>query len=265
MSGMPPETAKPSPILAGNLRALGRIRHGFFTRAGGVSEGIYAGLNVGLGSNDDRDRVLENRRRVATALGHDGSQISTPFQIHSADALVIDAPLKDPPPKCDALVTAKSGVVIGVLAADCTPVLFADAEAGIIGAAHAGWRGALGGVLEATVARMVECGAVRDRITCAIGPTISQSAYEVGPEFEAEFVSQNPDFKEFFKVTAAGERPFFDLPGFVRSRLKASGLSEIEDVAICTYENESELFSYRRTTHRQEVDYGRQISAIVLI
>lgn len=255
----------PKPIRAENLAALSGIAHGFFTRAGGVSEGIYAGLNVGLGSKDDRDKVRENRRRVAVALGLPGRPISTPFQVHSADARIIDAPLPEPSPKCDALVTATPGVVIGVLAADCTPVLFADAEARVVGAAHAGWRGALGGIIEATIARMVDCGAEVGRVRAAIGPTISQRAYEVGPEFEAEFLEKDPEFSKFFSRNAESGRPHFDLPGFVAGRLEAAGIAALDDIGRCTYDNESELFSFRRTTHRQEPDYGRQISAIVLI
>lgn len=254
----------PAPILSDPLSAIGGIRHGFFTREGGVSEGIYAGLNVGLGSRDDRDAVMENRRRVAAHLGCDGAPLTTLHQIHSATALTIDAPVTGAPPEADGVVTATPGVMIGALAADCTPVLFADPHARVVGAAHAGWRGAIGGVLEATVREMERAGADRTRIVAAIGPTISQPNYEVGPEFKAQFLAASPSHERHFTTPAGSDRPHFDLPGFVAALLDDLGLGAVTRHSPCTYENESQLFSYRRATHRQEPDYGRQISAIMV-
>lgn len=253
-----------TPIRAANLAPLDGITHGFFTREGGVSEGIYAGLNVGLGSDDARDAVMENRARVASALGHPGAPLNTLHQVHSASAVAIDTPLGAAPPKADGIVTATPGLIIGALAADCTPVLFADANAGIIGAAHAGWRGAVGGVLEATITSMIEMGATRSGIHAAVGPTIMQPSYEVGPEFEDNVRAQAPNSAGFFKRFAGREKPHFDLPGFVCARLAAAELASVTNNVICTYANEARLFSYRRATHRAQTDYGRQISAIVL-
>lgn len=255
--------SQPGPLYANNLAGLNGIRHGFFTRKGGVSTGIYEGLNVGLGSDDDRTAVLENRRRVAQALGHGNSPLNTLYQVHSPDAVVIDATLSEPV-RADALVTKTPGVVIGALAADCTPVLFADAEAGVIGAAHAGWRGAKAGVLESTINAMLTAGARREAIHAAVGPTISQANYEVGPEFKDAFLAEAPQTARFFVEPGPGKRAHFDLPGFVMAKLEAAGLASVARQAPCTYENESLLFSYRRSRHRSEADYGRQISAIVL-
>jgi YfiH family protein len=252
------------------IAALPGIRHGFFTREGGVSTGIYASLNVGLGSDDDKTAVRENRRRVAAHLGatFQGAplaDVATNYQVHGATARIIDRPDQDGQrPEADAIVTATPGVAIGALTADCTPVLFADAEAGVVAAAHAGWRGAVSGILEATVEAMESLGARRSNIRAAVGPTISQSAYEVGPEFEAQFVAQSSDNARFFTTPPGRDRAHFDLPGFCRDRLASLGLAAAEDLAICTYADESLLFSYRRKTHRKQTDYGRQISAIVL-
>lgn len=254
----------PVPILADSLVALDGVRHGFFTRDGGVSSGIYAGLNVGLGSDDDRDAVMENRSRVAKHLGLDGATLTTLHQVHSADALIIDAPFEGAPPRADALVTKTPGLIIGALAADCTPVLFADPQAMVVAAAHAGWRGAVNGVLQAAVDAMEEIGARRERIVAAIGPTISQANYEVGPEFEAQFLAQSPGNARFFAIPNAKTRAHFDLPGFVEATLGGLGLAHVERQTPCTYDKEQKLFSYRRATHRQEPDYGRQISAIVV-
>lgn len=251
------------PIVADNL-SVGSIRHGFFTRDGGLSTGIYAGLNCGVGSRDDTALVLENRARVARALGAKSTDIVTLYQVHSADALAVDGPVdRNALPKADAVVTRTRGLAIGVLTADCTPVLLADSEAGVVGAAHAGWRGAASGVLEAAVAAMEELGAERGRIAAAVGPTISQAAYEVGADFEAELAAADVESAEFFAKGARG-KSHFDLPGYVVHRLRRAGLADIERQTLCTYEHESRLFSYRRATHRQEPDYGRQISAIVV-
>lgn len=260
----------PRPITASNLTALPGIRHGFFTRDGGVSTGIYASLNCGLGSSDDRDAVLENRARVARHLGSPRGEVVTVHQCHSAVAVVVEGPLpRDGLPKADAIVTRTPGLVIGALAADCTPVLFADPHARVVAAAHAGWRGAVDGVLEATIATMLSQGAERRRIQAAIGPCINQAAYEVGAEFEADFVARDPANTRFFARSTPEARPHFDLPGYVAARLSAAGLASVELRSECTRttsngHGESKFFSYRGAQHRGEADYGRQISAIVV-
>ena len=252
------------PILSPALDLPG-IRHGFFTRDGGTSDGLYAGLNCGLGSNDDAARVLENRARVARHLGGARPEVLTVYQIHSGTAVRADGPIpRDALPKADAVVTTVPGLVIGILTADCTPVLFADPDAKVVGAAHAGWRGAAAGIVEATVAEMEKAGARRNRIRAAIGPTISQAAYEVGPEFETELLALDPANRDFFTSPPPGEKSRFDLPGFVARRLNQLGLAAVDRQSPCTYADESNFFSFRRTTHRSEADYGRQISAIVV-
>lgn len=253
------------PIQAQCLSELPGIRHGFFTRAGGVSEGLYAGLNCGPGSSDVAARVAENRARVAAHLGARHRDVVTLYQVHGKDACTISAPVVgDGRPKADAVVTSTSGLAVGVLTADCAPVLFADAEAGIVAAAHAGWRGAVAGILEATIAEMERQGASRARIRAAIGPSINQDSYEVGPEFEAELIKSCPNNTRFFTRDSAGGRARFDLPGYVESRLCAAGVEAVERQTLCTYANESLFFSFRRSQHRKEADYGRQISAIVV-
>ncbi len=254
-----------SPIEAENLKNLPGIRHGFFTRQGGVSSGIYAGLNCGLGSHDESTLVIENRRRVAAHLGADHGGVVTLYQVHGAAALTVTGLVpREGLPKADAVVTATPKLAIGILTADCTPVLFADATAGVVGAAHAGWRGAVSGILESTIAEMERLGARRDRIRAAVGPTISQEAYEVGPEFEAEVVALDAANARYFRIPQPGARAHFDLPGFVAARLRASGVGSIELAAPCTRANESNFFSYRRSQSLKEADYGRQISAIVV-
>ncbi len=256
----------PKPITADCLADIRGIEHGFFTREGGVSEGIYASLNCGIGSQDHRGRVLENRERVARHLGTRGERLLTCYQVHSADAVIVTEPWTLATiPKADGLVTNLPGLALGALAADCAPVLFCDPEARVIGAAHAGWKGALGGILESTIATMTGIGAKRNRIRAVLGPCIGAQSYEVGPEFEVTFIAANPDYARFFRRPAADARPMFDLPGFILERLGAAGLDTVESVSECTYRNETQLFSYRRTTHRRETDYGRQISAIVLL
>ena len=254
-----------SDVLADALSGPARISHGFFTRAGGVSAGLYGSLNCGIGSKDERANVLENLARVARRLGTDADRLLTCHQIHSATALYVDRPwTPDARPKADALVTRVPGLAIGALAADCTPVLFADPAAGVIGAAHAGWKGALAGILESALEVMEQAGARRANIIAVVGPCISQRAYEVGPEFEAAFVAVNQSYARYFSKPAPDARAHFDLPGFVGDRLRSAGAGRVEDLAQCTYSNPNRFFSFRRTTHAREADYGRQISAIML-
>ncbi len=255
----------PSPLMADNLADLAGIQHGFFTRQGGVSKGIYASLNCGLGSRDTPQAVIANRGRVALDLGALMPTVLTPYQIHSADALVVGGPFPPgDPPRADALVTQTPGLAIGILTADCGPVLFADPQARVVAAAHAGWRGAIQGILEATIVAMESLGARRSRIHTALGPCISQPNYEVGKEFQDRFIAHNPSYARFFKTQLNATRPRFDLPGFILSDLAARGLASIASEAHCTYANESKFFSYRRSTHRSEADYGREISAILV-
>jgi purine-nucleoside/S-methyl-5'-thioadenosine phosphorylase / adenosine deaminase len=247
------------------LRAPG-VAHGFFTRHGGVSQGLYASLNGGVGSRDDPDSVGENRRRMAEALGIAPARLLIPYQTHSADALAVAAPW--PPearPRCDALVTATRGLGLGVTGADCGIVLFAAPAAGVIGAAHAGWRGALGGVLEATIAAMEGLGARRAEIVAVLGPTIAQRSYEVGPEFVATFAAADPEAGWFFAPSGDAGRSRFDLPGFIGARLARAGVAQFEDLGLDTYGDEARFFSYRRATHRGEADYGRLVAAIALV
>lgn len=256
---------RPNPIEATNLKALPDIRHGFFTREGGVSTGIYAGLNCGRGSDDDGMAVAENRTRVIRHLGATSSDIATPYQVHGATAIAVTGPLdRNNLPKADGIVTNVPGLAVGIVTADCGPVLFADPEAKIVAAAHAGWRGAVDGIIEATVAQMVTIGAKREHIHAVVGPCIHQAAYEVGPEFEAAFIARNPDFRQFFATPAETRRARFDLPGFIAHKLRGCGLATVEPSSLCTNQTESLFFSYRRTTARREPDYGRQISAIVV-
>lgn len=246
------------------LEALPGIRHGFFTRQGGVSEGIYGSLNCGLGSNDDRSQVIINRDRVAGHLGARAGSVVTVYQIHSATALVIDKPFEGAVPKADALVTGTPGVVVAALAADCTPVLFADPKAGVVAAAHAGWRGAVAGIVESTVAAMETLGATRSDIIAAIGPCIHQPNYEVGPDLMAQFVAADPAHSRYFIVPTGKSKAHFDLPGFVADRVATAGIVRFDLSPRCTYADPALFYSYRRTTHRGEPDYGRQISAIVV-
>lgn len=240
------------------------VRHGFFTREGGVSSGIYASLNSGTGSQDLRERVLENRARIASAINVAAENLITPYQIHSPNVVVASQPWQPGEgPRADAIVSTTKNLAIGVLTADCTPVLFADPEAGIIAAAHAGWRGALDGVLEATVKAMTALGASNDSIYVAIGPTISQQSYEVGNDFRDKFLERDNHSARYF-IDGPEKRPHFDLPGYVAARLKGAGMRHIQDLGLCTYRDETRFFSYRRTTHRGEADYGRQISVITM-
>ncbi len=241
--------------------ALRGTRHGYFGREGGVSAGAYASLNAGTGSGDDPAAVAENRRRIAAAFGVAPSNLVGVHQVHSPNAVFIDGPWVSGRPHADALVTTTQGLVLTVLTADCAPVLLADVQAGVIGAAHAGWKGALGGVLEATVALMRQHGA--GRIAAAIGPCIHQSSYEVGPEFEERFVGADPAYARFFEA-GRGDRRLFDLPGFCAFRLETAGAGAVETLALDTYADPTRLHSHRRSIHEKLGDYGRNCAAIAL-
>ncbi len=241
---------------------LDGVTHGFFGRKGGASSGVFAGLNCGYGSSDQHEVVSINRARVADAMALDPTQMAGVHQVHSADVIVVEAPLA-PQLKADALVTATPGVGLTILTADCQPVLFADRKAGVIGAAHAGWKGALNGVLENTVAQMEALGARAADITAVIGPCISQRAYEVGPEFMDQFTAKDPKFDRFF-VAGEGDRLHFDLPGFGLHKLQTSGVSTARWTHNCTYADPERFFSYRRSVHQKEADYGRLIATIRL-
>ncbi len=252
-------------LCASSLAAIGGVAHGFFTRQGGVSTGIFASLNCGPGSGDELANVTENRARVAEILGAKPTHLLTVSQRHSAAAVTAKAPWSGGKvPEADAIVTATPGLAIGVLTADCAPVLLCDGEARVIGAAHAGWRGALSGIIEATVKAMQKLGAKPERTVAAIGPAISQKAYEVGADYRDKFVAEEPQSAPFFAIDEGSGEPHFDLPGYVAERLKRAGVGTITDLGVCTYCEESRLFSYRRSQHHGETDYGRQISAILL-
>ena len=238
------------------------LSHGFFTRKGGASSGIFQGLNCGPGSSDLTDAVAINRARVAAALDVPPDYLQTVHQIHSADVVTLTAPLEIRP-RADAMVTATPGIALGILTADCQPVLFADMTTSVIGAAHAGWRGVKDGVLEATLDAMEALGATRANINAVIGPCISQAAYEVGPEFVESFLDDDPDHARFF-AGGKGDRALFDLPAFGLARLRAAGVGHAEWTRHCTYSDPERFFSYRRTTHLSEADYGRLISVIRL-
>ena len=259
MQDLPLPTPIESPLLS--QAAGARIRHGFFTRQGGVSEGIYAGLNVGVGSDDDRDRVMENRARVAQWFGLPVEKLATVHQVHSPDVRVVDETYAGERPKVDAMVTAVPGVVLGVLSADCGPILFADGTSNIVGAAHAGWKGALTGVLEATIDAMISLGATRENITAVLGPSIGPASYEVGPEFVERFLGVDPSYQAFFRPSAKPGHAMFDLPSLTISRLRAAGVTA-GSLDLDTYPDAERFYSYRRTTHAGEPDYGRQVSAI---
>jgi polyphenol oxidase len=252
-----------SPLLDAAAEGSG-IRHGFFSREGGVSDGIYRGLNVGLGSDDDPSNVLENRARVAAWFGLGPDRLATLHQIHSADVHVATTDNPGERPKCDGVVTRQPGLILGVLTADCGPILFCDAENGVIGAAHAGWRGAFDGVLENTIARMEELGADRSKIVACLGPSISQDNYEVGPEFIGRALTADKANERWFVPSVRGGHAMFDLRGMTIHRLEKAGIRAAM-IDACTYADEEAWFSYRRTTHRGEPDYGRQISAIAIM
>lgn len=248
------------------LAGASGIRHGFFGRQGGVSQGIFSSLNCGYGSGDDPDLVRENRTRVGKHIGVGHDDVLSVYQIHSPEAVVVENRwIRGEQPKADAMVTREPGLALSILTADCAPVLFAEAEARVIGAAHAGWKGALTGVTEAAVAAMERLGARRNRIVASVGPCISQPSYEVGEEFRARFIEAEEDNAHFFGIGRRAGHWQFDLPGYVRSRLSKMGLKSVNTVARCTYAEADDYFSFRRTTHRGESDYGRNLSAIVLM
>jgi polyphenol oxidase len=251
-------------VEAASLSLTG-IRHAFFTRAGGVSGGLYESLNGGTGSQDEAGNVSQNRARMAAALGVEPHRLLTAYQIHSPTVVVAQTPWgHDERPRADAIVTRLRALAIGVTTADCGPVLFADPHARVIGAAHAGWRGALSGVIEATVAAMEELGAARRHIRAAIGPMIRQSNYEVGPDLIARFAAEDRASSRSFAPAARAGHAQFDLAGYVAARLERAGVGTIEDVRLCTYGEADRFFSYRRATHRGEGDYGRHVNAIAL-
>lgn len=254
----------PEPLRSRALTAPG-IRHGFFGRTGGVSEGLYDSLNCGFGSNDAREAVAENRLRAATSLGGAAEMLVTGYQVHGRDVAHVETPWKPgEAPRVDGLVATKPGIVLGVLAADCAPVLFADPEARVVGAAHAGWRGAVGGVLEATVEAMVRLGARASAIRAAVGPCIGKDSYEVGTEFPAPFLAEAEANRDFFRPASRSGHFMFDLAGYVGRRLERLGLGAVERLERDTCAEAASFFSYRRSCLRGEADFGRGLSAITL-
>ncbi len=254
---------RPAPVQSPLLDNLATARHGFFTRTGGISDGIYRGLNVGLGSSDEQSKVAENRARVAEWFGVPSTRLATVHQFHSPDVIHVGRDHRGERPKADAMVTNEPGVILGILTADCGPVLFLDPENRVAGAAHAGWKGALGGVLESTIEAMEALGAQRNNMRAVLGPSISAENYEVGPEFVERFLAHDPTYERFFSPSAKADHAMFDLPALTMLRLANAGVRS-EKTGECTYADEDRFFSYRRTTHRGEPDYGRQISAIML-
>lgn len=250
-----------SPLLGG----LAGVEHGFFTRRGGVSRDLYDSLNVGAGSRDEPAAVTENRRRAAGAFGLEAQALVTAYQVHSARAVAVDGPWPGAPPQADGLVTDRPGLMLGALAADCAPVLIADATARVIGAAHAGWRGALGGVVESTIEAMIALGAERARLVAAVGPCIGPASYEVGLEFLERFEAADPGHARFFAPGEGPQKRQFDLPAFVLARLAAAGVAQAEWIGADTCALEEAFFSNRRAVRRGEGDYGRLLSAIALI
>ena len=239
------------------------IRHAFFTRGGGVSEGVYATLNGGVGSRDDAAAVHDNRARMAAIMGVAADHLLVPYQIHSAQCDVVDAPFAERP-RCDALASATPGLALGVTGADCGMLLFCDPQARVIGAAHSGWKGALNDIIDATLVAMESLGAQRAATHVALGPMIGPKSYEVGAEFRARFVEQDAAHAHFFVPSVKADHSMFDLPGFITMRAHNAGVASFENLALDTYPDEARFFSYRRCTHRGEADYGRLVSAIVL-
>lgn len=252
-------------LTSASLAALPGVRHGFFTREGGVSAGPYASLNCGLGSGDDLDRVAENRTRALARLGLPGDRLATAYQVHSNRAALAEAPWPvSKRPRVDALVTRTAGLALGVLTADCAPVLLADRDAGVVAATHAGWRGAHDGVLEATLAAMQRLGARAAATLAAVGPAIEQPSYEVGPEFPAPFLDQDPANDDFFEAAPRAGHFLFDLKGYVVRRLVRAGVGQVDSLAVDTCADDARFFSYRRACLNGEPAYGRLLSAISL-
>jgi polyphenol oxidase len=252
-------------LIRSEILSLTGVSHAFFTRAGGISAGLYGSLNGGIGSRDAVENVTENRARMAAVLGVEPHRFLTAYQVHSPDVVVAEAPWTlDARPKADAVVTRMRSLAIGITTADCGPVLFAEPQAGVIGAAHAGWRGALSGVLEATVEAMARLGARRDLIRAALGPMIRQQNYEVGPDLIARFAGEDEASHRFFATAARDGHALFDLAGYIRARLGRAGVDRFEDIGLCTYADPESFFSFRRATHRTEPDYGRHVNAIAL-
>lgn len=252
------------PFMVSPLLDQPGLSHGFFSRDGGVSAPPYATLNTGPGSDDRPENIAENRRRCATALGVDPDRLLTGHQVHSPDVCAVEGPWENGPEKVDGLVTKTPGLALGILAADCMPFLFADPEAGIIGSAHAGWRGALAGVLENTVAAMIKLGARADRIRAAAGPCLRQPNFEVGLDLLEAFTNKHPEAERFFAPGASPDKRWLDLVGFGRWRLEESGVTQIDDIGLCTLSDPDRFFSYRAMRRRGEADYGRNLSAIAL-
>lgn len=246
--------------------ALAEIRHGFFTRQGGVSDGAYTSLNGGIGSHDDASHVAENRARMAAAVGVEPGRFVTAYQIHSPNVVIAEeAWTPQARPRADAIVTRIRGLAIGVTTADCGPILLADPRARVIGAAHAGWRGALAGVVEATVDAMEQLGAARGQIRAVLGPMIRQANYEVGPDLISRFAAADPASGAFFAAASRDGHAMFDLAGYIAARLARAGIAEVKDLGLCTYADPARFFSFRRATHRAEADYGRHVNAIALV
>ncbi len=255
-----------TPVLSAANLALPGVGHAFFTRQGGVSEGVYTSLNGGVGSRDTPENVAENRARMATRLGVAHERLLVPFQIHSADALIVSEPwAPDARPRCDGLVTREKNLALGVTGADCGMLLFADANARVIGACHAGWKGALTGMIDATISAMESLGAQRAHIHVALGPAIGASSYEVGPEFSARFLETDPGYARYFTPSTRTDHAMFNLPGFISARVAALGVASFENLGVDTYAEEARCYSYRRSVHRNEPDYGRLVSAITLV
>jgi YfiH family protein len=252
-------------IQAGLLNEIAGVAHGFFTREGGTSAGLFSSLNCGFGSGDDVDTVARNRALVAGSIGVEPDRLLTLYQEHSPRVIIVSKPWRrESAPLADAMVTNEPGIALGALTADCAPVIFADGRARIIAIAHAGWKGALNGVTDTTIRAMEELGADRASIIAAIGPAISGVVYEVGPEFHSRFLEADPANEAFFRSGAKPQHWLFDLPSYLLARLRRSGIGRAEDLALCTYRDERRFFSYRRATHREESHYGRLISAVAI-
>jgi polyphenol oxidase len=252
-------------IQAGLLNEIAGVTHGFFTREGGTSQGLFSSLNCGFGSGDDLEIVARNRALVAGSMGVEPDRLLTLYQEHSPRVITVSETWRrESAPLADAMVTKERGIALGALTADCAPVIFADGRARIVGIAHAGWKGALNGVTDATIRAMEKLGADRAAIVAAIGPAISGAVYEVGPEFHGRFLEADPANEAFFRPAPEPQHWLFDLPNYLLARLRRSGIGRAEDLALCTYDDEQRFFSYRRATHRNESHYGRLISAVAI-